>query len=86
MIKKNHIKIAAFGSTRHPKNRAEEDNNLKKLVEAQPDVVTIFGKTWDMHAETALGISLEENLKLIEDSIAFLKKNIKEGILPRMLF
>lgn len=78
MIKKNHIKIAAFGSTRHPKNRAEDDNNLKKLVEAKPDVVTIFGKTWDMHAEMALGISLEENLKLIEDSIAFLKKSIKE--------
>jgi len=78
MTKCNHSKITAFGSTRHPKNSAEEDTNLIKLIEAEPDVVTIFGKTWDLHVEKALGISLEENLVIIEDSIKFLKKNIKE--------
>lgn len=77
-LKRNHIKIAAFGSTRHPKNSVEEDNNIKKLIEAEPDVVTIFGKTWDLHVETALGISLEENLKLVEDSIEYLKRHVKE--------
>lgn len=77
-IKRNHIKIAAFGSTRHPKNSAEEDANLGKLIESEPDVVTIFGKAWDLHAEKALGISLDKNLEIIEDSIAYLKKSIKE--------
>lgn len=77
-IKRKHIKIAAFGSTRHPKNSAQEDKNLNKLIEAEPDVVTIFGKAWDLHAEKALGISLEKNLEIIEDSIVYLKKNVKE--------
>lgn len=76
--KKNHIKIAAFGSTRHPKYSAEMDPNLNKLIEAEPDCATIFGKTWDLHVEKALGITLEENLKIIEESIAYLKKSIKE--------
>lgn len=78
-MKKNHIKIVAFGSTRHAKNKASEDINLIKLVEAEADAVTIFGKTWDLHAEKALQIPLEENLTLIEDSIAFLKESgVKE--------
>jgi 2-isopropylmalate synthase len=78
-MRKNHIKIVAFGSTRHAKNRAEEDINLIKLVESEADAVTIFGKSWDLHAEKALKIPLEENLKLIEESIAFLKKSgVKE--------
>lgn len=78
MTKLNHSKIAAFGSTRHPKSKVEEDKNLKMLIDAQPDVVTIFGKSWDLHVEKALEISLEENIKVIEESIAYLKKNVKE--------
>ncbi|BDU51181.1 citramalate synthase [Haliovirga abyssi] len=78
LTKMNHSKIAAFGSTRHPKNRVEDDVNIKKLIEAETDVVTIFGKTWDLHVEKALGITLEENLILIEDSIKYLKENVKE--------
>lgn len=78
MTKRNHLKIAAFGSTRHPKNSVENDANLNKLIEVEPDAATIFGKTWDLHVEKALGITLEENLKIIEESIAYLKKSIKE--------
>lgn len=78
LTKLNHSKIAAFGSTRHFKNRVEDDLNIKKLIEAETDVVTIFGKTWDLHVEKALGITLEENLILIEDSIKYLKANVKE--------
>ncbi len=78
-MRKDHIKIVAFGSTRHAKNKANEDENLIKLVESEADAVTIFGKTWDLHAEKALKIPLEENLLLIEESIAFLKKSgVKE--------
>ena len=57
-----HAKMAAFGSTRHPRYQAEKDPNLKALVEANTPVVTIFGKSWDLHVRTALGISLEENI------------------------
>ncbi|MGM0508260.1 MAG: citramalate synthase [Fusobacteriota bacterium] len=78
MTKLKNSKIAAFGSTMHPKNTLETDYNLQKLIESSPDVVTIFGKSWDLHVEEALGISLEQNLELITDSIAYLKKEIKE--------
>lgn len=75
-----HAKMAAFGSTRHPRYPAEEDPNLKALVEANTPVVTIFGKSWDLHVKTALGITLEENLHLIGESVAFLKSRGKEVI------
>src|SRR5262249_17922391 len=43
------VKIAAFGSTRRAKVRASEDRNLEQLLRAKTPVVTIFGKTWDLH-------------------------------------
>jgi 2-isopropylmalate synthase len=73
-------RMAAFGSTRHPRYDAEHDPNLKALVEAHTPVITIFGKSWDLHVKTALGISLKENLDLIRDSVAFLKSRGKEVI------
>ncbi|OQY24199.1 MAG: citramalate synthase [Desulfobacteraceae bacterium 4572_35.2] len=73
-------KIAAFGSTRRAKTTPELDNNIQTLVQADPDVVTIFGKSWDFHVREALRISLEENLELINDSLAYLKKHIPEVI------
>ena len=79
-ISLNHSKIAAFGSTRRAKTSPEKDNNIQTLVQAEPDAVTIFGKTWDFHVREALRISLEENLELIYDSLAYLKKNVPEVI------
>lgn len=73
-------KIAAFGSTRRAKTTPELDNNIQTLIQADPDVVTIFGKSWDFHVHEALRISLEENLELINDSLAYLKKHIPEVI------
>lgn len=73
-------KIAAFGSTRRAKTTPEKDDNIRTLVQAQPDVVTIFGKTWDFHVFEALRISLEENLELIYDSLAYLKSKIGEVV------
>jgi len=75
-----HAKLAAFGSTRHPRNKAETDPNIQALIEANTPVVTIFGKSWDLHVKVALGISLEENLLLIRDSVAHLKSLGKEVI------
>jgi 2-isopropylmalate synthase len=75
-----HAMLAAFGSTRHPRYDAEHDPNLKALVDARTPVVTIFGKSWDLHVKTALGISLRENLDLIRESVTFLKSRGKEVI------
>jgi 2-isopropylmalate synthase len=75
-----HAKMAAFGSTRHPRYPADRDPNLKALVEANTPVVTIFGKSWDLHVKIALGITLEENLGVIRESVAFLKSCGKEVI------
>ncbi len=73
-------KIAAFGSTRRAKTTPAKDNNIQTLIQAEPDVVTIFGKTWDFHVHEALRISLEENLELIHDSLVYLKENVAEVI------
>ncbi len=67
-------RIAAFGSTRRAKTTPAEDDNLRKLVAADADVITIFGKTWDLHVRDALRITLEENLALVGDSVAFLRQ------------
>ncbi|PIE63491.1 MAG: citramalate synthase, partial [Desulfobacterales bacterium] len=71
-----HAKLAAFGSTRHIKNNAEKDPNLQALINARTPVITIFGKSWDIHVEEALHISLEENLLIIEDTLAFLRPHV----------
>jgi 2-isopropylmalate synthase len=76
--KLSQAKIAAFGSTRRAKITPDKDQNIRTLVQAEPDVVTIFGKTWDFHVREALRISLEENLELIFDSLEYLKQNVPE--------
>jgi 2-isopropylmalate synthase len=82
-IKKEKLKqakIAAFGSTRRAKVTPEKDQNIKLLVQAEPDCITIFGKTWDFHVREALRISLDENLELIHDSLAYLKARAPEVV------
>ncbi len=79
-VELKHAKIAAFGSTRHAKNKVQEDQNMKELINSQAPVITIFGKTWDLHVEKVFNISLEENLNMIYDSIAYLKDNGREVI------
>lgn len=76
----NQAKIAAFGSTRRAKVKPEDDNNIRTLIQAEPDAVTIFGKSWDFHVHEALRISLEQNLELINDSLVYLKQNVGEVI------
>ena len=73
-------KITAFGSTRRPGVRPQEDTNIQSLVEAGPPVVTIFGKSWDFHVTSALNTTLEENLAMIGDSVAYLLKHFEEVI------
>lgn len=73
-------KIAAFGSTRRVGVRAEDDANLQALLAAQTPVVTIVGKTWTLHVEQVLKTELDQNLKMIADSVRFLKSKGKEVI------
>ncbi len=70
-----NARVTAFGSTRHAKNKAKDDPNLRAMLEAETSVVTIFGKTWDMHVINALRVELEDNLAMIEDSVRYLKEN-----------
>ena len=75
-----HAKIAAFGSTRRANLRASEDPQLQTLLDAETPVVTIFGKTWLLHVTEVLRVEPEENLRMIEDSVRFLKENGREVI------
>jgi len=79
-IKIRHAKIAAFGATRRSGVRAAADRNLQLLLRAETPVATVVGKTWDMHVREALRIPLDENLEILNDTIAFLKKNFDEAI------
>ncbi len=72
-IEWQHSTIAAFGSTRRAKGGPDTDPNLLALVESGAQVCTIFGKTWTLHVEDVLRVSLEHNLQMIEDSVAFLR-------------
>jgi 2-isopropylmalate synthase len=66
-----HAKIAAFGMTRRKAISPADDVGLKALIDAQTPVVTIVGKTWDMHVLEVLNVSLEENLRMIADSVGY---------------
>ena len=73
-------KITAFGSTRKPNTRAEDDPNLKALIQCRTPAVTIFGKSWTLHVRQVMENTLEENLAMISDSIEFLKSQGREVI------
>ncbi len=75
-----NAKLAAFGSTRRAKLAAKDDPQMLKLIEAGTPVVTIFGKSWDMHVTEVFRIGLDQNLEMISDSIRFLVDNGKEAI------
>ncbi|HIE03743.1 MAG TPA: citramalate synthase, partial [Candidatus Latescibacteria bacterium] len=75
-----HARIAAFGSTRRARNRPGDDPILNTLLKAETEVVTIFGKSWDLHVSKVLRTSLEENLRMIEDSVAYLKRHGREVV------
>ncbi len=64
-----HAKLAAFGSTHKANFKPEEDELFQQLVRAPVDIVTIFGKTWQIHATEALRTTPERNLEMIESSV-----------------
>lgn len=70
-----NAKIAAFGSTRRANNPPEEDAILNTLLDAGTEVVTLFGKSWQLHVTHVLRTTPDENVKLIQDSVAYMKSN-----------
>jgi 2-isopropylmalate synthase len=73
-------RLTAFGSTRKAGGRAEEDANLRGLLEAETPAVAIFGKSWLLHVLKVLGTTPEENLAMIRDSVSFLKRQGREVV------
>lgn len=76
--KLNSAKPVAFGSTRRKNEKAGDDPAMKILRDTPVDYVTIFGKSWDIHVNTVLKASLEENLDIISDSVSFLSSGGKK--------
>ena len=75
-----YAKVAAFGSTRKKDTAPDRDANLHLLIEANTPVVTIFGKSSTFHVKDALQTTPEENLRMISDSVAFLRGHGKEVV------
>ncbi|RJP48469.1 MAG: citramalate synthase [Anaerolineaceae bacterium] len=75
-----NAQIAAFGSTCRVKGGPEDDANIKALLDSQTPVCTIFGKSWTLHVREVLQTTPEDNLRIIEQSVAYLKANGKRVI------
>ncbi|HDQ41705.1 MAG TPA: citramalate synthase [Desulfonatronum sp.] len=73
-----HAKVACFGSTHNPKQTPDKDPNLKSVLQSGASVVTLFGKTWDIHVQEALRTSLEHNLEIIYASMRYLRPHVQE--------
>ena len=72
--------VVPFGSTRYPTYTADADPNLMALLDTGAKVVTIFGKTWRLHATDVLRVTASENLGIIESSVRYLVENGREVI------
>ena len=70
-----NARIAAFGSTRRKGIKVNKDAQVELLLKAETPVVTIFGKTWLLHVQRVIKTTPEENLKMIADTVRYLKKN-----------
>jgi 2-isopropylmalate synthase len=79
-LKLQAARVAAFGSTRRANVAAADDLNLRQLLKAETPVVTIVGKTWDLHVRDDLRISKQANLDVIGDSVDYLKQRVDEVI------
>ena len=75
-LKLDHAQIAAFGATRRRSLTCETDPSIQSLIAAETAVVTIFGKSWELHVREALRIDLEENLEIIADSVRYLSARV----------
>lgn len=70
-----HAQLCAFGMTRRRGLSAAADPGMKALLGAETPIITIVGKTWDFHVTDVLGVSLNENLEMIGETIAYLRSH-----------
>ena len=75
-----HSRVTAFGMTRRAGSSAENDSGLKSLLESEALAVTLVGKSWDLHVRDALRVSADENLRMISESVGFIKAGGRELI------
>jgi 2-isopropylmalate synthase len=71
-------RLCAFGPTRRPGLSCEADPGIRALLDAGTEAVTVFGKSWDLHAAEVLRVSLEENLAMIYETVAFFRERGRE--------
>jgi 2-isopropylmalate synthase len=79
-LKLKHARVVAFGSTCRADLSPEKDPQISSLVEAGTAIVTIVGKSWDLHVKEILAITLDRNLAMIRDSVAYLKPHFAKVI------
>jgi 2-isopropylmalate synthase len=79
-LKLKRAKLTAFGATRFARNPVEKDANVAELLASGTPVVSVFGKTWDFHVRRVLGITEEENLRLISETVSYLKGQGREVV------
>jgi 2-isopropylmalate synthase len=79
-LRLRHARIAAFGSTRYPGTRCDDDANIRALVAADTPVVTLVGKGSVLHVEKVLETTRDENLRMVSESIAYFKALGKETV------
>ncbi len=70
--------MVAFGSTCRAGTPPQRDANLQALIESGTEVITLFGKSWDIHPLEAMNITLDQNLEIIYESIRYLKDRVRE--------
>ncbi|MEJ7616503.1 MAG: citramalate synthase [Pyrinomonadaceae bacterium] len=75
-LKLTHARLAAFGATRRHSLTCETDPSVQALLRAETPVVTIFGKSWNLHVTDALRLTLEENLEIIADTVRYLAERV----------
>jgi 2-isopropylmalate synthase len=66
-----HARVVAFGMTRRKGVSTAEDTCLKALLDSQAPVITLVGKTWDLHVRDVVQTTLDENRRMIAESVAF---------------
>ncbi|PIP19061.1 MAG: citramalate synthase [Candidatus Omnitrophica bacterium CG08_land_8_20_14_0_20_41_16] len=71
-IRLKNSQLAAFSMTRRPKIEAANDSNIKSLIKSGAKIITIVGKTWNLHVTDVLRVSLDENINMIKDTISFI--------------
>jgi 2-isopropylmalate synthase len=74
-IQWKHALISAFGSTCKARTVPQDDSNIQALLDAGTQVCSLFGKTWNLHVTDVLRTTLEDNLRMIEESVAYLRQN-----------